>query len=150
MEPTTVSIARFHTSRAFRWWQTVIRVCVGCHSSSVVYPMDATLSLDLIPGSCPSTANATLETGIKSPPTLNTHPAGDVSIASSSACVQEKNIHPGARSEWTKVTLSTHHANFLPEDNNPENLIVLCTPCHLALHARAKRSNVSPGQLSLW
>lgn len=55
------------------------------------------------------------------------------------------------RSEWTKATLSVHHANFTPEDNQPENLITLCTPCHLALHSRAnKRSNVSPGQLSLW
>ena len=66
-------------------------------------------------------------------------------------CLRPGEKHPDlTRSEWTKVTLSTHHANFLPEDNNPENLIVLCTPCHLALHAQAKRSNVSPGQLSLW
>lgn len=54
------------------------------------------------------------------------------------------------RSEWTKATLSVHHANFTPEDNAKENLIALCTPCHIALHGRAKRSNVSPGQLSLW
>ncbi|MDZ4877721.1 MAG: hypothetical protein CLLPBCKN_007156 [Chroococcidiopsis cubana SAG 39.79] len=55
-----------------------------------------------------------------------------------------------ARSEWTLITLSVHHANFTPEDNQPENLIPLCTPCHLALHATARRKNVSPGQLSLW
>ncbi|WP_250126274.1 hypothetical protein [Chroococcidiopsis sp. CCMEE 29] len=55
-----------------------------------------------------------------------------------------------SRSEWTLATLSVHHANFTPEDNQPQNLIALCTPCHLALHAKAKRSNVSPGQLSLW
>lgn len=54
------------------------------------------------------------------------------------------------RSEWTMATLSVHHANFTPEDNSPENLLPLCTPCHLALHARSKRSNVSPGQLKLW
>jgi len=54
------------------------------------------------------------------------------------------------RSEWTRATLSVHHANFTPEDNQRENLIPLCTPCHLAVHAKAKRSNVSPGQLSLW
>ena len=54
------------------------------------------------------------------------------------------------RSEWTKVTLSVHHADFMPESNNAENLIPLCTPCHIALHGRTKRSNVSPGQLSLW
>ncbi len=55
-----------------------------------------------------------------------------------------------SRSEWTRATLSVHHANFTPENNQPQNLIALCTPCHLALHARAKRSNVSPGQLELW
>ncbi len=54
------------------------------------------------------------------------------------------------RSEWTKLTLSVHHADFMPESNNAENLIPLCSPCHLALHSRTKRSNVSPGQLSLW
>jgi hypothetical protein len=54
------------------------------------------------------------------------------------------------RSEWTVATLSVHHANFTPEDNAKSNLLALCTPCHLALHAQAKRKNVSPGQLSLW
>jgi hypothetical protein len=54
------------------------------------------------------------------------------------------------RSEWTKAILCVHHANFMPEDNQPQNLIPLCTPCHLSLHSQAKRSNVSPGQLSLW
>lgn len=54
------------------------------------------------------------------------------------------------RSEWTHTTLSVHHSNFTPEDNTTENLIALCTPCHLAVHGRTKRSNVSPGQLSLW
>lgn len=55
------------------------------------------------------------------------------------------------RSEWTVATLSVHHANFTPEDNTKSNLLALCTPCHLSLHSRAnKRSNVSPGQLSLW
>src|SRR5579883_1071697 len=55
-----------------------------------------------------------------------------------------------SRSEWTMLTLSVHHANFTPEDNRRENLIPLCTPCHLRLHARARgRSNTSPGQLEL-
>ena len=53
------------------------------------------------------------------------------------------------RSERTMATLSVHHANFTPANNQLQTLIALCTPCHLALHARAKRSNVSPGQLEL-
>lgn len=55
-----------------------------------------------------------------------------------------------SRSQRTKAILSVHHANFTPEDNDPKNLIALCAPCHLALHGRTKRKNVSPGQLSLW
>jgi hypothetical protein len=55
-----------------------------------------------------------------------------------------------SRSEWTLRTLSVHHANFTPECNYIENLIPLCSPCHLALHGRARRrSNTSPGQLEL-
>jgi predicted HNH restriction endonuclease len=52
------------------------------------------------------------------------------------------------RSDWGKIALCVHHANFTPEDNRPENLIALCIPCHLAIHAQG-HSNVSPGQLSL-
>jgi 5-methylcytosine-specific restriction endonuclease McrA len=46
-------------------------------------------------------------------------------------------------------TLNVHHANRIPEDNREENLMPICTVCHLALHA-GRHSNVSPGQLSLW
>ena len=53
------------------------------------------------------------------------------------------------RSEWTMATLSVHHANFIPEDNRPENLIPLCTPCHIALHG-GRNGNISLGQLSLF
>jgi hypothetical protein len=42
-----------------------------------------------------------------------------------------------------------HHRNRIPEDNRPENLIALCTACHLSYHNRGQ-SNVSPGQLSLF
>jgi hypothetical protein len=53
------------------------------------------------------------------------------------------------RSEWTAATLSVHHANCIPEDNRPENLIPLCAPCHLAVH-QTGQGNVSPGQLCLF
>jgi hypothetical protein len=42
-----------------------------------------------------------------------------------------------------------HHRNRIPEDNRLENLVALCTACHLSYHNR-RQSNVSPGQLSLF
>ena len=53
------------------------------------------------------------------------------------------------RSEWTNHTLCVHHSNYDPSDNRIDNLIPLCNPCHLSLHA-GRRGNVTPGQLSLW
>jgi len=64
-------------------------------------------------------------------------------------------IRPGedasqlSRAERVVKTLNVHHANRIPEDNREENLMPICTVCHLALHT-GRRSNVSPGQLSLW
>lgn len=52
------------------------------------------------------------------------------------------------KSEKLKLTLQVHHSNHDPEDNRPENLIPLCTICHLARHNR-HQGNVSPGQLKL-
>ena len=46
-------------------------------------------------------------------------------------------------------TLQVHHADFTPENNDPANLIPLCTACHLSYH-QGGRGNVSPGQLSLF
>ncbi len=53
-----------------------------------------------------------------------------------------------SKSERKRKTLNVHHANYKPEDNRPENLICLCTGCHLAQHTR-RRGNISVGQLSL-
>jgi len=64
-------------------------------------------------------------------------------------------IQPGSdvsgltRSERMRRTLTVHHANYQPEDNRPENLICLCSGCHLSLHT-GSRGNVSIGQLKLF
>ena len=53
------------------------------------------------------------------------------------------------KSQQAKLKLNVHHQNRIPEDNRPENLIPLCSACHLLYHTR-KRANISPGQLSLF
>ena len=53
------------------------------------------------------------------------------------------------RSERMKRTLQTHHWDRNPANNCRDNLIALCSACHLGYHQGGK-SNVSPGQLSLW
>ncbi len=39
-------------------------------------------------------------------------------------------------------TLQVHHSDFTPENNDPSNLIPLCTACHLSYH-QGRRGNVS-------
>ncbi|HEY9695358.1 MAG TPA: HNH endonuclease [Oculatellaceae cyanobacterium] len=64
-------------------------------------------------------------------------------------------IRPGedtsglSKSERMAKTLTVHHANYTPEDNRTENLIPLCSACHLGYHTR-KKSNITPGQLLLF
>jgi len=53
------------------------------------------------------------------------------------------------KSEHLEVTLTVHHRNRIPEDNRLENLVALCTACHLSYH-NCRESTVSPGQLSLF
>jgi predicted HNH restriction endonuclease len=60
-----------------------------------------------------------------------------------------ENIAGLTKSERTRKTLTVHHANYQPEDNRLENLIPLCTGCHLSLHTD-KRGNISVGQLKLF
>jgi hypothetical protein len=48
-------------------------------------------------------------------------------------------LRPGKQSGLTKsercaLTLTVHHRNRIPEDNRPENLVALCTACHLSYH----------------
>jgi hypothetical protein len=45
--------------------------------------------------------------------------------------------------------LQVHHWNRDPSDNRLENLICLCSGCHLNYH-RGGKGNVSVGQLSLF
>lgn len=53
------------------------------------------------------------------------------------------------RSERAKYTLTVHHKNLKPEDNCDENLIALCSGCHLRQH-RNGRGNVPVGQMVLF
>ncbi|MBD2441357.1 HNH endonuclease [Nostoc sp. FACHB-110] len=52
-------------------------------------------------------------------------------------------------SQRKAYTLQVHHWNRDPSDNRLENLVCLCSGCHLYYH-RFGRGNVSPGQLSLF
>ena len=52
------------------------------------------------------------------------------------------------KSDRAKLTLAVHHRNYQPEDNREENLVCVCTGCHLGYHTR-KRGNISIRQLSL-
>lgn len=64
-------------------------------------------------------------------------------------------IRPGedtfklSRSERMKRTLQVHHWDRNPSNNLPDNLIALCSADHIILH-QGRKSNISPGQLSLW
>ncbi|MBD2580133.1 HNH endonuclease [Oscillatoria sp. FACHB-1406] len=53
-----------------------------------------------------------------------------------------------SKSERFQRTLNVHHYNRIPEDNRPDNLVALCTGCHLSYHNRGQ-SNISIGQLQL-
>ncbi|MDF5730875.1 MAG: HNH endonuclease [Rhizonema sp. PD38] len=64
-------------------------------------------------------------------------------------CLQPGTVAP----DWTKSqrrahTLQVHHWNCDPSDNRWENLVCLCSSCHLNYH-QFGRGNISPGQLSL-
>ncbi len=54
-----------------------------------------------------------------------------------------------SKSERMRRTLTVHHQNYQPECNDEDNLIALCTGCHLEKHQRGK-GNISVGQLSLF
>ena len=70
-----------------------------------------------------------------------------------------KCIEPGQKvpSDWTvsklmAYTLQVHHWDRDPSNSSLDNLICVCTGCHLDLHRgyRGNLSNVSEGQLSLF
>ena len=52
-------------------------------------------------------------------------------------------------SERSIRKLAVHHHNRQPEDNRPENLIALCSACHLDRH-KFRHGSVPVGQLSLF
>ena len=48
----------------------------------------------------------------------------------------------------SKYTGQVHHRDRQPANSNPDNLVTLCTGCHLYYHQR-QTGNITPGQLSL-
>lgn len=60
----------------------------------------------------------------------------------------EMTVNTLDRSQRAIYRLEVHHINRKPEDNRIENLIALCSSCHLRQHRR-KRGNVPFGQLNL-
>jgi hypothetical protein len=74
------------------------------------------------------------------------------------SCIKPGEVVSGlSKSDRMARTLVVHHCNYKPEDNRPENLIAVCTGCHLGYHQR-RRGNVAIllwsrfaiGQLELW
>lgn len=68
---------------------------------------------------------------------------------------QRKCLQPGTKApkDWSAsqrhaYTLQVHHWDRMPENCSENNLVAVCSPCHLQLHIRGL-SNVSQGQLSL-
>ncbi len=51
-------------------------------------------------------------------------------------------------SERKRLEMAVHHWDGDPLNNSPDNLIALCTSCHLRKHQR-RRGNITPGQLKL-
>ena len=54
-----------------------------------------------------------------------------------------------SRSEWTRLTLQSHHLDFNCTNDDLNNVISACPSCHLRIH-QSRYSSVSPGQLSLF
>jgi len=63
-----------------------------------------------------------------------------------------KCLESGVKSKLSVIEkrweLSVHHADYDPANNSPDNLIALCSACHLSKHQR-RRGNITPGQMKL-
>ncbi|MFM7579502.1 MAG: HNH endonuclease [Microcystaceae cyanobacterium] len=51
-------------------------------------------------------------------------------------------------SDRKRLELAVHHWDCDPLNNSPDNLIALCSSCHLRKHQR-RQGNITPGQLKL-
>ena len=47
------------------------------------------------------------------------------------------------KSERMRRTLTVHHRNYQPEENHPDNLICLCTGCHLSYLMSCKDKTIN-------
>jgi 5-methylcytosine-specific restriction endonuclease McrA len=53
------------------------------------------------------------------------------------------------RSLKARKTLTVHHQDYNPGNNHPDNLIALCSACHLKKHS-GRKGNINIGQLALF
>lgn len=59
-----------------------------------------------------------------------------------------RSYHHLSRKIRSKYTIQVHHRDRQPANNHPENLIAVCSGCHLFYH-QGRQGNITPGQLSL-
>jgi hypothetical protein len=64
-------------------------------------------------------------------------------------CLSRRLPHSFRDSKRRIYLLQVHHWDGQPENNDPSNLVCLCTRCHLYVHRRHAVS-VTPGQLRLF
>jgi predicted HNH restriction endonuclease len=59
-----------------------------------------------------------------------------------------QSYHHLSRKIRSRYTIQVHHRDRQPANNQPDNLIAVCSGCHLFYH-RGRQGNITPGQLSL-
>lgn len=70
----------------------------------------------------------------------------------SKKCLEPNQVteaHKTNHSLWAFYTLTVHHIDHNPPNCKRENLIALCSVCHLRQHAHDKKFGIKKGQMTL-